>query len=247
MPLLDTTRSWQQSLANYCRSGEYKPIAGVREQHVQHYRRLVYNVVDDTLRAAYPLTYNLLNAVEWNGMVQEFFQEHACSSPQVWYMPKEFYEYFVQHQPAVQEKYPFLAELLLFEWLEVEIYMMEDCPADLSATGDLFTQPLKINPEHHLQYFNWPVHLKNAAQIGAADKGHYFLALHRRPDSGEVLFTSLSPALVCMLENLATAPATLETLINQACSALQLSPTPEIRSASAQFFHQALESRLTGF
>lgn len=247
MPLLDSTRVSQQSLANYCRTGEYTPIAGVREQHVQHYRRLVYNVIDDTLRSAYPLTFQLLNATEWNGLVQEFFREHACSSPQVWYMPKEFYEYFTQHQPEWWEKYPFIMELMLFEWLEVEVYMMEDRAASLSFTGDLLKQPLALNPEHHLQYFTWPVHLKNAAQINPSDKGHYFLALHRHPNSGDVLFTSLSPALVCMLEYLQEAPATMETLVTHACTTLQLSPTPEIQAASAQFFHQALESRLTGF
>jgi hypothetical protein len=244
MQLLETTYRHQAALAGYCRTGLYNAIPGVRTKHVSQYRRLVYNVVDDMLQSAYPLTHHLLTAKEWKALVQEFFSSHACQSPQVWYMPKELYQYLLQTEHALLKKYPFLQELLWLEWLEVELYMMEDKQAEYTAAGNLLTDPLVLNPEHQLQHFQYPVHLKNARQITPPDKGDYFLVLFRKPDSGDVAFINLSPALVSMLELLQEGPQYLETLIQQSCAAWQLPVTAEIRAASQAFCTQALENQL---
>ncbi|ASZ11815.1 putative DNA-binding domain-containing protein [Chitinophaga pendula] len=243
MLLRDHTKQQQSSLATYCRTGEYSAIPGVREQHVHHYRRLVYNVVDDSLQSSYPLTFQLLETEEWDELVQAFFSEHGCQSPQVWYMPREFYEWYQGYDSPLHRQYPFLSELLLFEWLEVELYMMEDIPAVFKA-GDLGSEALVINPEHHLQYFTYPVHLKQAATITAEDEGHYFLCLHRHPESGEILFNDLSPAFVHMLESLASAPMEQAGLISRTCELLQIPANEDIKQATAAFFAQAAAQRL---
>lgn len=238
------THHHQSSLAAYCRTGRYTEIPGVHNGHVTHYRRLVYNVVDDMLQSAYPLTHHLLSAKQWTAMVQDFFSHHPCQSPQVWYMPRELYEYLIEAQHPLLEKYPFLSELLWFEWLEVELFMMEDRPASYTASGNINTDALVLNPEHQLQHFHYPVHLKPAKQIKAADKGDHFLALFRKPDNGEVAFMHLSPVLVTLLELLQEGPQGMDTLVEQACAAWQLPVNEEIREAAAAFFAQALENRL---
>jgi hypothetical protein len=239
-----TTHLHQSALAAYCRTGRYTEIPGVHTGHVTQYRRLVYNVVDDMLESAYPLTHHLLTAGEWNAMVQDFFSNHPCQSPQVWYMPRELYEYLVQVKHPLLEKYPFLSELLWLEWLEVELFMMEDRPASYISTGNLQTDALVLNPEHQLQHFHYPVHLKQARQIVAADKGDHFLVLFRKPDSGEVAFMHLSPVLVTLLELLQEGPQGMNALVEQACAAWQLPVSDEIREAAAAFFAQAIENRL---
>lgn len=244
MPSTNATTGYQEALASYCRTGEYTPIKGVRSSNVQHYRRLVYNVVDDSLQSAYPLTYNFLEETAWDDLVQRFFSEHSCQSPQVWYMPKELYEYMTAVQHPLLEKYPFLQELLWFEWLEVQLFMMEDHPAEYRSHGQLEQDKLVLNPEHHLELFHFPIHIKPADQISEADQGHYFLALHREPESGEVAFTALSPAFVSMLETLAEGPATMDTLIANACTTLGIAPSEEIRQATQAFFEHALHTKL---
>ncbi|HEU4554643.1 MAG TPA: putative DNA-binding domain-containing protein [Chitinophaga sp.] len=240
----ETTFRHQSALAEYCRTGKYQAIPGVRGQHVTHYRRLVYNVVDDMLQSAYPLTHNLLTTREWNALVQEFFASHPCQSPQVWYMPRELYEYLSSKAHKLEKKYPFLLELLWLEWLEVQLFMMEDRPAAYTTIGHIDTDPLVLNPEYHLQHFEYPVHLKNAKQLTAADKGDYFLVLFRKPDSGEVTFMNLWPALVAMLEILQESPQTMPALVQQCCAAWQLPVTPEVEAAARDFVSQALNTRL---
>ena len=48
MLLTEHTKQVQLDLAEYCRTGEYKPLPGITANRVEHYRRLVFNVVKNT-------------------------------------------------------------------------------------------------------------------------------------------------------------------------------------------------------
>jgi uncharacterized protein len=241
---LSKTHHYQSALAGYCRTGKYEPIPGVRSRHVVHYRRLVYNVVEDMLQSAFPLTHHLLSKKEWTTLIDEFFSHHPCQSPQVWYMPKELYLYIAGHEHPLLIKYPFLKELLLFEWMETELFMMDDKPVSYNSTGDLLSDWLILNPEHQLQYFQYPVHLKKAKQITIADKGDNYLVMFRDPETGRVQFMNISPALVRMVELLKEAPMNMETLTDRVGQELQVQITPDVSGMIRQFLTEALKNRL---
>jgi len=239
-----STFAHQSALASYCRTGNYIGIPGVKEKNVVQYRRLVYNVVDDTLQSAYPLAHELLAVKEWKNLVGRFLKEHACASPQVWSMPKELYEYVISQKGALLRKYPFLPELLWFEWLEVELYMMEDSKVPHRPKGDFMVDKLVLNPEYHLQHFAFPVHLKNAKLITLSDKANYFLVGHRHPESGVVYFTDLSSAFVRMIELLTERPRTIQDVLENACQELNVQITTSISNATETFFERAVENKL---
>lgn len=245
MQLNKGTRDYQSSLADYCRTGDYQAIPGVKTAHVSQYRRLVYNVVDDMLQSAYPLTKGLLREEEWDELVQEFFSGHACQSPQVWYMPKELYEYLVQHEAhPLLNKYPFLHDLLQLEWLEIALFMMEDIPVAADSKGER----LVLNPEHELVHLQYPVHVKEAKHITEMDKGDYFLVMFREPDSGDVQFMQLSPALARMIELLEERPMSITALTAAICRELRLEITQDIQAMTQLFADQGLQNKLiTGF
>lgn len=236
----NSTTHHQSALANYCRTGSYQAIPGVRATHVIQYRRLVYNVVNDMLQSAYPLTRDLLGEDDWEELVQTFFSLHACQSPQVWYMPKELYEYVIQEEHPLLIKYPFLGELLQLEWLEIALFMMEDKPVADSPNGD----QLVLNPEHELLHFQYPVHVKEARSIVAGDKGDYFLVMFREPATGDVRFMQLSPALARMIELLENRLMSIATLTAEICAELQVAVTPEILDMVQLFIDQGLQNKL---
>ncbi|ANI88766.1 hypothetical protein A9P82_05370 [Arachidicoccus ginsenosidimutans] len=245
MQSLTNTFEQQSKLASYCRTGEYEILENVNEKNVSQYRRLVFNVVDDMLQTAYPLTFELLTKDEWTNITKEFFANHACISPQVWSMPKEFYEYLsAGENHFLIKKYPFILELLWFEWLEVEMFMMEDKAVDYSIDGNIENDLLVINPEVHLQHFHYPVHLKNAKEISEDDKRNYFLSLHREPESGEVIFTSLSPALLRVLELLLEEPMSANAVAASICKEMNFERNNEIDAMLLQFVQNALETKL---
>ncbi len=231
----------QSSLANYCRTGEYTPIPGVKDKNIGRYRQLIFNVVNGSLQSAYPLTYNLLDKDEWHDLAHTFFSSHRCQSPLVWEMPKELYEFVVEENYHLLKNYPFLSDLLLFEWKEVEVYMMEDIePYPFTGEKDHHAG-LVLNPEIQVLSLEYPVHLKNATEITEADKGHYFVSLHREPETGRVLFTNMQLAHVQVIERLAEKPVTFEELLN---IFLQYAAEDIARKALRDFVHASLSSKL---
>ncbi len=243
MQLLDSTYKHQSNLAAYCRTGKLLEIPGIISENVSQYRRLVYNVVDDMLQNAYPLTVDLFTKKEWDKTVNDFFTNHPCQSPQVWYMPKEFYNYLTEIKNPLLKKYPFLAELLWFEWVEVELFMMQDKIAAATKSGDVLFSKLVLNPEHLLLSFQYPVHKKHPKKIKETDKGNYFIIAHRN-DLGDVVFTDSSAALIRMIEYLAEAPLSLTKLFSSFEKEYNLTLTEADQKAIALFFENALQQQL---
>jgi hypothetical protein len=203
----------QASLAGYCREGTPRSLPGVREDNLSHYRRLIRNIFDDTLTTAYPITRQLLSDEEWDRLVDDFMRNFSPSSPQVWQMPRELWEYVSDSGHHLTVKYPFLTDLLWFEWLEIELYMMKDIKVLVSHKGDLKQNKLVLNPEHKIVGFEWPVFLKSPEKIGDDDKGQYFLVMFRHPANKSVRFIHVSPVLVRLIELLSENSKSLEELI----------------------------------
>lgn len=243
MSLSETTQAYQSDLAAYCRSGTLSMIPGIRQDNISHYRRLVYNIVDDMLENAYPLTHELLSTKEWKSAVNEFFTNHPCQSPQVWYMPKEFYEYMVSSGHSLLKKYPFLKDLLWFEWIELELFMMEDKKAVYTTAGDILFSRLILNPEYQLLSFQYPVHHKNARYITISDRSHYFTIAHRNTE-GTVLFTDLSPALVRIIEYLVESPLSVKELFEKFQAEYSIQLDNEGQQAIIRFVETAYQQQL---
>lgn len=232
---------YQNSLANYCRTGEYTPIPGVKEKNVGHYRQLIFNVVNGSLQSAYPLTSSLLSEEEWLNLVHAFFSSHRCQSPLIWQMPKELYEFVVQENLHLLKKYPHLHDLLLFEWKEVEVYMMEDVEPYPFTEKKITNAGLVLNPEIRVLSLEYPVHLKNAKGITEKDKAIYFVSLHREPETGRVLFTNIHYPHVQLIEKLAQKPVCFEELLK---IFLQYAPKEQAQKALRDFINASLDSKL---
>lgn len=186
------TFSLQTDLALYCRTGLDEPQTSI-QAHTFHYRRLVYNVVKDTLKRAFPMTRKLIGKRRWKKMVSYFFEHHKCQTPQVWKLPQEFSDYYQQHNFPFKKKFPFLVTLLQYEWLEIEVFMMEDLPIDeFSIEKKLQEDEIIPNPEIKILSTEYPIHLKNVKEITEEDRGQYFVSVHRDFYTKQILFNDLS-------------------------------------------------------
>jgi hypothetical protein len=204
MPLKKFTQQQQSDLAGYCRTHKLSDELQVRRERVHHYRRLVFNVVNDSLQSAFPLTKNLLEDKRWDQLVHQFFAGYKPQSPQVWKMPGEFYEWFSKSEQPLRDDFPFMDELLHFEWLEVVLFMMEDIPYPIShKQGNWMDSTVAVNPEFRIIQTNYPVHLKKAAKIQDADKGDFFILMFREKNTGRIQFMDLSPFFAVVVENIA--------------------------------------------
>ena len=194
------TFALQNKLVMYCRTGLEEPVT-TKQDNTFHYRRLVINLVRDILTKAYPLTKELFGKENWEKEVIHFFATHKCQTAQIWKMPKEFCEFYSENPLPFNHNCTFVPELLLFEWMELEIFMMED--------EDIFVS----NPEIRIMPLSFPIHQKKITKITEADKGQYFTLFVRNHDSKKVKYHDINYPMAEMLIRMNDEPTSITDLI----------------------------------
>lgn len=214
MPLNKDTEKIQQKLGAYCQTGDESIfIEGTNKGRLPHYRRLVFNVIKDSLSSAYPLTKKLLGENRFNQLCLDFFSNHNCREPQIFRMTGELYDYIKNEDNSVlKTEYPFLEELLLFEWTEMDMYMMEDIESiAYQNTGDWLTDPIVMNPESRLLQFYYPVYRKKPNEISETDKALYYCFAYRQPKTSKIMFIDVSPLVAVVLSEISEGRTLFET------------------------------------
>lgn len=238
MLLKADTYQQQSKLAQYCRDGVEVEILGTQADRLPNYRRLVFNVVKDALETTYPISFKFIDSVIWNKMVYNFFSTHKCVDPQVWRMPEEFYQFCLNKNYAEKYDLPFLNDLLYFEWLEVEIYMMEDRTyPEFKNSSNWLDKKIALNPEHKIIKLEYPVHLKNPLDADLK-KGAYFLLLYREKESGRVQFINLSILYTFLLENIVLGEKTLEQIFTDILYLFGINDLAMLQTESLKFLKE---------
>ena len=201
MLLKTETQKYQSDLAAYCRKQEDREIPGLTAGRKQEYQRLIFNIFNDSLESSFPIANSYLDNGVWAKMVLDFFRNHNSQTPQLWKLAFEFYQFAVEQN--YQEKFDlfYLNDLLLFEWMEIELYMMEDIPyPDYCTEGDWENDLLVFNPEFKLIQFTYPVHRVKPVDLDRNAGGNYFLLIFREKESGKVQFVNLSIIYAYVIE-----------------------------------------------
>jgi uncharacterized protein len=214
MSLLKDTHEQQSLLAEYCRNGNVpENLKGIKSENLSNYRRLVFNIALDTLETAYPITYSFLEYDVWKDLCYNYFSEHKCQTPQVWRMPLEFYEYCVEKDIAGKLNFPFLNDLLLVEWLELDVHTMDDIAyPDFTEKGEWFNSKIAINPEYRLIKLSYPAHTTAPTSM-TGKEGNYFLLVYREKESGNVQFVDLSIFYAYLLEQISNGALLKDVLV----------------------------------
>ncbi len=212
MNLREDTIRIQEQLGEYCRTGEDQELPGVTPGRLHHYRRLVSNVVGDTLRTAFPISVAALGEELWDLLVQDFFSAGLPQTPQVWKLPFEFYEYHENRKTGERISKLWLNDLLCFEWMEIEVHTMADRSApDFITEGDISKDALVFNPEYEIVHLEYPVHMHPALEV-AELKGDYYALLYRLPETGHVQFLDLSALNIYIINRLQEEKVPLQEL-----------------------------------
>lgn len=185
------TKQIQENLGDYCKLNHNEDIKGAKKDRLHHYRRLIYNIIDDALENAYPITRKQLNDSQWKQIVDEFVQEHPCQNPQLYLMPGELIEFAQKKDYATKFNLPFLIDMLNFEWVEVEVHSMKNEKLDSYVNeGDYLNDKLYFIPYFQLISLEYPIHRLKEIDIKNF-KDVYFLLVYRQPN-GTVQYTELN-------------------------------------------------------
>lgn len=195
------SKSYEQQvqLGNYCKTGKNEPKTSIQE-HTYHYRRLISNIFYSTLSTSFPIAKHFLGKEKFKELATHFFENHSCQTPQVWRMPLEFCTYYEDHSHPIIEEHPMLTELFMFEWLEIEVYTMEDeVIPPFKDTSESDTDTFVANPELRIQVISYPFHKKAIKKITEEDKGQYIVTIHRDYHTKKVMFNEITYPFVEML------------------------------------------------
>lgn len=186
---------------HFCRTGKLNPsIEDANLKGLQVYHELTHRNFEMTLKCAYPITYQLLSLEQWNILIDSFLTEENCSSPLLWKMPQYFLNFVQKSSWKERWNLPYLHDLLNFEWLEIELFMMPDIPfRKEKEKKDPLDSFLRLNPESRLVVYSYPV-FKKKLFLRNLKKGLYPLLVYRHPETKEVNFISLSPFFATFLE-----------------------------------------------
>lgn len=225
----------QDSLAAYCKTGELQEIENVLNDRVKHYRRLVFTNVKNTLERAYPITLEWLSDEEWDLLVNDFFKSHDAQSPKIWELPKEFMEFAKQNNYANSLNKPALNDLLLVEWVEIEVHTMMDIDIDSKMLGGDSSEVLVLTPEYNLLRLDYPVHIFNGDD-SLDKKGDWFIYIFRNRETDGVQFLNISALHVFVLEKLYENPITLNNLLPIVSSVFGLTDIKALTKHLETFF-----------
>ena len=212
------------------------------------YKDLMGTSLESTLINAYPMTHKLLDQSSWQKIVLEFFTTYQQHSPYFWQMPKGFYEFVRKAEWSERLKILYLADLMEFEWLGIEISMMPDLKKlDFCSQGDLMQVSLYVNPEHQLKKFVYPV-FQYSTDSSKTTKGEYHVFCFRHPKTLQVHGICLSPFYRRVMECLIRRECTGKLAISQAAEYCTIPIDPRLLEEGRAFFQELLSQEgILGF
>ena len=162
---------------NLRHQNESRAIKGVTHERMNIYKTLIYNNINDTLKRAFPISFRLLCAKQWDQLSYGFLQDYQTISPFFYEIPKHFLSY-LNTLPTLP--LPFLAELMHYEWIELDVEFSNDLRTNKQLRK---TQQLIANSSTRALIYQYPVHqICEHHQPTKPPKKPTFLIVYRNND-----------------------------------------------------------------
>ena len=192
-----------------------KGLEETEEEALRLYRTLVYNRFEDFVRTSFPVFSSFVGE-ELRDILEDFIKEdHA--SPLLIDLGRDFLDFFHRIRHPVKERLPFLEELLLCEWSEIEVFKApeEERDGDFSWEGTY-----RLSASSRLLRFRFPVH--RAEELSAEEilkeEGDYCLLIYR-DRSHRVNLEELTPFVYSFLKDIDSGRSPIDVLRSSGLSA----------------------------
>lgn len=133
---------------------------GVPARRMKVYTEIVFNNMEGTLAACFPVSKKVLGVRRWMRLVRDFMAQHRCSTPWFRQIPEELLRWLGTSPPCNQDLPPFLPSLAHYEWIELAIAVSDATleTGALVSDGDLLTGRPALAPALALLKYAYPVH-----------------------------------------------------------------------------------------
>jgi hypothetical protein len=189
-----------------CFDPHYEPSGRFRT-----YRDLVFEGMLEVVQNICPVTRSILSDEEIKKLFWDFLLASPPQSPVLRNLPWEVSQFLRRQGHPLLEEYPWLGELMEYEFLEIEVRFAEE------GTGVVPPGAVALNPAHALGEYTWPVHFIDAKNhdVRVLPRGEFYLFLWRDPQSLEVKFMELNNLVAALIRQLKQGPMNIENLLEQ--------------------------------
>lgn len=164
------------------------------------YRDLVHNSFDSLMTNIYPNVYEYLRK-DWKKTICDYIEKYPPNSPILNKVGLYFPEYLSKRKDLLKSS-PFISELALYDWVELEIYDKEEPAVNgIKIKKNLF----RLNPVHMICRFEYPIpeivqNIEEGFLLKRVNKQKTFVFIYRDPQTLGVRFMELSPGALIYIE-----------------------------------------------
>ena len=189
----------QQAFCAWIRDPRSDLPAEFVTERMQVYRTLLFNNVSSFINLVYPIARTLLSETKWQSLLQDFFQNAQNQSPFYNDISLQFREYLDEQQHPVLQEYPWLAELLQYEWLELYLDTLE------IAEKQYIEAPVwQLKTQVWVLVYQYPVYRWALNQTELEQAPSAIMVWRNLAD--QVCVEALSPLFAQLIEQLSQAP-----------------------------------------
>ncbi len=211
----------QKKFADHVRKGLVDHFPEVNCAAFALYHTHLKSKMSSFLSSCFPLTQEALGTLCWENKIADFLATRSTPDGFVLSLSHPFYHYLLNCKE--NQHYPYLKDLLQFEYLLIELFYMEDLLfPSFQTDGNRLESFLVFNPEHRLLHLEYPVFRQKGVAL-AQSQGSYYLLMYRHPVSFEVELMELSALYFSALSKMITQPSSLLVSMKQAADCLHLS------------------------
>jgi hypothetical protein len=201
--------------------------ADIDRSGVELYATLLQYGQQDLMMSIYPYCAKILKK-KWEPTVRDYFLHYPANHYNLNRAAQRFPTYLMNEGSHFLNKYPFLAELAEYEWLELELqemdYVVAPQPNLVLSKPEQFTQyaPL-LNPVLLLRQYDYPVSLivdklESKKSISGIKPQSSRVAIYRHPSTNHCKFLDLGEIAFEVIQASIDVPHSYGDLISLAVS-----------------------------
>lgn len=150
-------KDYQMAFTRHIRDPEnVRPPEGVSERGMVVYSEIVFNNIESSVAACFPVLKKVLGEEVWLKLVRDFFIHQPCNTPIFREIPEAFLDYINR----ANDLPPYVQDLAHYEWVELYLAYADKKInwAKIDVDADLLDAPLAFAPAMALLSYDYPVH-----------------------------------------------------------------------------------------
>lgn len=195
-------KDWQYAFTSHIRDPENVDVPeGIEPRRIKIYSDLFYNNVEGFISGAFPVLKSLYSDDDWHLLVRDYFKNHKNHTPYFLELSQEFIDYLQNERKNQNDDFPFMLELVHYEWVELALSIDETeiDNSTIDADGDLLDGHPVISPLAWPLSYRFEVHKISPDYLPSEAGTQATHLIVYRDSEDEVRFMEINPVTARLL------------------------------------------------